>query len=63
VEITSMCGCNINLFGDGQSLLVIGYHSGLIEVRKDQTGDLIYKTTVEGGSIAKLFYYDYRKSG
>ena len=32
-------------------------------MRKDHTGDLIYKTSVEGGSIAKLFYYDNRKSG
>lgn len=62
--MTAICGCDIDLHRDGNRLLVVGFSSGGIELRKDQSGDVLFQTKVDGaGGIAKLFYYDYRMSG
>ena len=45
-------------------LLIVGFQSGTLEVRKAQTGDIVFTTKLEGsGSVAKVFFYDYRMSG
>lgn len=63
--VTAICGCDQDLFGDGQNLLFVGFQSGNLEVRKDKTGEIIYTTKVgEGDSqISKIFFYDYRMQG
>lgn len=43
-------------------LLVIGFSSGSIEVRKHRTGDLLHKTSMSN-AVTALFYYDYRQEG
>ena len=49
--------------------LAIGFDSGVIEVRKHRTGDLLCKvelaklSTGKQNSVAKLFYCDYRMQG
>ena len=43
-------------------MLVIGFESGSIEVRKSYSGDVIFETKVED-SVAKIFFYDYRMNG
>lgn len=63
-QVTALCGCDIDLHKDGNRLLVVGFSSGAIELRKDQSGDVLFQTKIDGaGGIAKLFYYDYRMSG
>lgn len=60
--VTAICGCDIDVYGDQQKLLVIGFESGSIEVRKSFSGEIIFETKVED-SIAKIFFYDYRMNG
>ena len=64
--VTSICGANVDLYGDGQQLLVIGFQSGKIEVRRSLTGEVCYASDqlkASGGAIAKIFFYDYRMAG
>jgi len=61
---TAICGCDIDLVGNGQFLVIVGFLSGAIEVREHLSGKVIYQTKVEeSGGISNLFYYDYRMSG
>lgn len=62
--VTAICGCDLNLYGDNQRLMVVGFQSGVVEVRKDKSGDIVCSMKVgDGDAIAKIFYYDYRMSG
>ena len=58
--VTTMCGCDIDVMGDGNQLLVIGYASGAIEVRKSKMGEVSHKYTDLKDPIAKLMFYDYQ---
>ena len=62
--VNSICGCDIDLYGDGQKLLVIGFNSKQVEVRKHKSGEIVHTVNVDDtGVIAKVFYYDYRMAG
>lgn len=63
--VTAICGCDQDLFGDGQNLLFVGFQSGNLEVRKDRSGEIVYTTKVGEGDtpISKIFFYDYRMQG
>jgi len=61
--VTAMCGANEDVFGDKQKVLVIGFESGQIEVRK-HLGEVVFQTRIpDSGAISQLFFYDYRMSG
>lgn len=63
-QVTALCGCNIDLFENGQLLVVIGFANGKIEVREHLSGKVIHETKIEGsGHISNIFFYDYRMSG
>ena len=47
--VTSICGCDQDIYGDNQKLLIIGFQSGQIEVRKHASGEVIHTTSIEGG--------------
>lgn len=61
--VTAICGCDIDLHGDGNKLMLVGFESGQIEVRKHLSGEIVHTAKLEKGTIAKIFYYDYRTSG
>jgi len=62
--VTAICGCNQDIYGDGEKLLVVGFQSGSLEVRKHSSGEVIHNTAIEGGgAITKIFFYDYRMNG
>lgn len=62
--VTAICGCDVDIHGDGNKVLVVGFQSGALEVRKDISGDILHQTKIEdAGQIAKIFYYDYRMNG
>jgi Bardet-Biedl syndrome 2 protein len=63
-KVSAICGCDKDVYGDGQKLLIVGFESGQIEVRKHTSGDIIFTTIIDNsGYISKLFYFDYRMSG
>ena len=62
--MTAICGCNVDLFGKGQLLVVAGFMSGAIEVREHLSGQVLQQTKIEdSGCISDIFFYDYRMSG
>lgn len=63
--VTAICGCDVDLFGDGQKLMIVGFQSGVIEVRKAFSGEIVHSLKVSDGegAIAKIFFYDYRMNG
>ena len=62
--VTAVCGCNIDIGGTGQLLIVAGYMSGAIEVREHLTGKVLFTTKLDDqGSISNIFFYDYRMQG
>lgn len=58
--MTALMGVDFDI--DGQYLLIVGFSSGLIEVRKHRTGDLVHESRMPT-SIVQLFYHDYRQDG
>lgn len=52
-----MIGVDIEI--DNQNVLVVGFVSGLIEARKERTGDLIHSVSMNS-TIANLFFKDFR---
>ena len=63
-KVTAICGCDVDVFGNGQKLLVLGFESGQIEVRSHISGENVFTRKIEGaGSVAKIFFYDYRMNG
>ena len=63
-KVTAICGCDVDIFGNGQKLLVLGFESGQIEVRSHISGENVFTRKIEGaGSVAKIFFYDYRMNG
>ena len=62
--VTAICGIDMDYAKDGNKLMIVGFQSGQIEVRKHLAGDIAFTTKIDNaGSIAKIFYYDYRMSG
>lgn len=59
-KVTSIVGMDFGF--DNQMQLVIGFESGLIEVRRHRTGELI-DTQQLSTAVSGLFYYDYRQQG
>jgi len=59
-NIVSLTKFDLN--GDGVPELIAGWSNGRLEVRHDETGDLIYKDRL-GSSFAKLCTADYRMDG
>lgn len=45
--VTAICGCQQDLFGDGEKLLIVGFKSGQIEVRKHKSGEIVHTTSLE----------------
>lgn len=63
-KVTAICGCDLDIFGNGQKLLIVGFESGQLEVRTHISGEMVYSTKVENaGSIGRIFFYDYRMNG
>lgn len=61
--VTAICGCDTDIFGD-EKVMIVGFQSGVVEVRKDKSGDIVSSLKVgDGDPIAKILYYDYRMSG
>ena len=58
-KVTALCGVDFSADGTNK-LLVVGFESGYVEVRKHRSGEVVYSTNLEGsGGITKLFFYDY----
>lgn len=57
-KVTAMIGINYEL--DGQMMLIVGFSSGLVEVRKHRTGEVIQKIIAGDNPISNIFYEDFR---
>jgi Bardet-Biedl syndrome 2 protein len=59
-QVTALCAYDLD--GDGERELVIGWSSGLVAVRNESDGELVYKDTFDA-SIAAFAMADYRMDG
>ena len=46
-KVTAICGCDVDIFGDREKLLVVGFESGQIEVRKHISGEVVFQVGIE----------------